>query len=113
MDNTSNLRPCKADGVTAIFHRWVETNDIYIKLNGTGYRCKDVVERVRKSVQESHVLVGDQDLIQVRTTKALVEYKNGEMHMVDAEKITFLDTWNLVDSVLASLHALNEEDSNG
>ena len=113
MDSINNLRPCKADGVTAIFHRWVETNDIYIKMNNVVYRQKDVVERVRKAVQDSHVLTGDQDLVQVRTTKALVEYKNGEMHMVDAEKITFLDTWNLVDEVLGWPTLFDEEDSNG
>jgi len=99
MASETSLRPCKADGVTAIFHRWVDKDDIYIKMNNVVYRQKDVAERIRTAVQESHVLTGDQDIVIVRATAALVEYPNGEMHTVDAEKITFLDTETLMSDV--------------
>lgn len=82
-------RPCEVDGVPALFHRWAEDDDPLLKLECL--RNGEAVGAAYK-LYKQHGIIGLEFSVNViRKTYALVEYKDGTVHMVAPELIRFVD----------------------
>ena len=89
----SEYRPCIVKRRRAIFHRWVEKEDLIFdfKLNvkaGTHIMLKD------SFLAEKYVPEGV-DVMKVKNTYGLVEYPSGKIILVEPTDIKFLDSEKL------------------
>lgn len=64
-------RPCEVDGVPALFHRWADADETLLTFNAS-HPCNSTTEVIRK-------------------TLALVEYRDGTVHLVQPELVHFTD----------------------
>ena len=81
-------RPCEVDGVPALFHRWAEDDETMLKLDVL--RRRDDAGRLYDQYKQ-HGIIGPEFSVQViRKTYALVEYRDGTVHMVAPELIRFV-----------------------
>lgn len=85
-------RPCLIKGEKAIFHKFVETEQLILIPN----RMQAKNKPSKYFTVEDNVIITDSCSIdKIKTVEALVEFENGDVTMVNIETIQFLDTGNL------------------
>lgn len=89
MDDLQN-RPCKVDGVPALFHRWIEEDSVLLKI-GAFVSMEDRRNLARAFYEDSIVPAGGTVTV-VRHTFALVEFEDGTIAKVKPEAIRFMIT---------------------
>lgn len=88
MDELKN-RPCEVDGRPALFHRWIEEDQVLLKL-GAITRPEGYKAALRLYHEDNIVLPGYGTEV-VTNTLALVEYRDGTIDKVDPLRIRFTD----------------------
>ena len=81
-------RPCKVDGLPALFHRWAEDDQALLNCNST---CQEDAEKMVQQFKAGMVAGPNFSTEVIRKTYALVEYRDGSVHMVAPELVTFTD----------------------
>lgn len=82
-------RPCEADGKPAMFHRWVEEDQVRLQVN---IFCReDEMRQLRQNMDRHGVVPPGCSCQTVRHTFALVEYLDGSVGKVAPELIQFTD----------------------
>lgn len=86
----SEYRPCLAEGNRAIFHKWIDYEETFLKLDCTitSTRFENI-----KDLYDLNVIPNNCNLIKVNTIAALVELEDGTMKKVDVESIRFIDSF--------------------
>jgi hypothetical protein len=86
----NEYRPCLAEGNRAIFHKWIDYEETFLKLDCTitSTRFENI-----KDLYDQNILPNNCNLIKVNTTAALVELEDGTMKKVDIESIRFVDSF--------------------
>lgn len=83
------LRPCLADGKSALFHRWADEDKGLLRINAfTRPEEQDILSR---RFREEGIVPHCCSMDALRTTTALVEYPDGSVGRVKPELIQFLD----------------------
>lgn len=88
MDEMQN-RPCEVDGRPALFHRWIEEDDMLFRA-GLPRRI-GAVKDFKQSLLHSGCLPESSQIEVIRHTLALVEYRDGTVDKVDPLRIRFTD----------------------
>ena len=83
------MRPCTVDGRPALFHRWAEEDKGVLKINI--FAKPDTVDAMLLNYNEKGVISNACDLTVMRTTFAIVEYPDGSVHKVPADRLRFTD----------------------
>lgn len=78
---------CLYDGHEALFHRWADVDNYAICVK-TFMRQEDIFS-LRYHLEETGVLPNTADLKIVHTVKAIIEFPDGSVAMVDPQKIKF------------------------
>lgn len=88
MDNSVVYRPCTVDGQNALFHRWVDKEDLFFNFDGVCEKGKlsEAVNSISSNVIPSGINVN-----KVKKTLAIVELEDGSVHEVRPTSIKFLD----------------------
>lgn len=84
-----HARPCKVDGVPALFHRWVERDEGLLKIDALIH--PEEMARIDKHYRTAGIIPPCCSMEVIRKTYALVEYRDGSVHMVAPELVTFTD----------------------
>lgn len=92
---SGEYRTCTVGGVKAIFHRWAEKEDMFIKTMGC-YRKQDLLEKLRKSIETCRVLTGGESIEKIRNTVAIVEFADGHIEEVNPVDVKFQDTYDII-----------------
>ncbi len=82
-------RPCEVDGISALFHRWTERDEALLKINT--YCNPEEMARINKHFRQTGILPAYGSAVVIRKLYALVEYRDGTVHMVDPELVHFTD----------------------
>lgn len=82
-------RPCLVDGDQAYFHRWVDSDEMSVRVNAfvNAAEMAQIEDRLRRCAPLPQIC----DTQILRRTFALVEYINGVVEMVHPERIQFID----------------------
>lgn len=90
MPGSAGLRPCRVDGVTGYFHRWIEKErGIYTIPASISREC---AKRFRKEIIQGNPIMTDLEFQKTGTDiYALFEACDGTIHEVPANKVVFLD----------------------
>ena len=84
-------RQCIVDGKKALFHRWVEKEDLLISFDC--YLKFDQMENIAKDFIKKGILPNGSSTKNVKNLVALVEFEDGTMAEVGALSIQFLDSY--------------------
>lgn len=85
----ADLRPCEVDGQACLFHRFVDENNVLIKVDG--FTRPEVETVLRARFEQNRVVPGGCSVETVRDTYALVEYPDGSLHKVAPLDVRFTD----------------------
>lgn len=87
----NNTRPCLAAGHSAMFHRWVEDEKALLKINV--FVSPEQQDGIVRRFREDGVIPSTCSVEKQRTSRALIEWLDGSVAMVDPETIRFLDRY--------------------
>jgi hypothetical protein len=82
-------RLCEVDGRPALFHRWVDEDKVLFKFDC--FVTEEDYRKIFSIFQEKGVIPKGCSAEKVRSTFALVEYRDGSVGKVDPALLTFLD----------------------
>lgn len=82
-------RPCKVDGVPALFHRWVEQDEVLMQVKA--FALPEEIARRNEHFRQNGLIAPECSVEVIRKTYALVEYRDGTVHMVAPELVQFTD----------------------
>ena len=82
-------RPCEVDGLSALFHRWVEEDRAILSIEVL-CRFDDQVSMHRRFLADGVIPPGCAVDV-LRETFALVEFRDGTVHKVKPEDVRFVD----------------------
>ena len=86
-------RPCLVNSEQAIFHQFVETEQLILIPDKLPLKHQPL----KHYTIEDHIIITNNCSVEkLKTIGALVEFKDGDVTMVDIESIRFLDTGNLL-----------------
>lgn len=91
-----DLRPCYVNGRRALFHTWVNDDQVFIM--EPMFMKREIVEEkqeyLNKQAQRGYLtyLATNATVHNARRTFGLVEYENGKMERVDPTLIQFTDS---------------------
>lgn len=88
----NEYRSCEVRGVKALFHRYVEDTEIYIKNELIHPAQEKRLEWLKSMIREDNIVPRGCDIEKINKTLALVEYGDGTVHKVDPTIVKFLDT---------------------
>lgn len=83
-------RPCKVKNRKGLFHTWITSDDVYVKINRLAK--SDMLGRIESQVRDNHIVSGPDEITTVTNTFALVEFEDGSVEKVRVEDIRFLDS---------------------
>lgn len=83
-------RLCQVDGRLAIFHRWVDDEKAILKINSFTRRDDPAIELLRQDFLTKHIIPNCCTLDKVKTTRALIEWSDGHVALVDVEFLQFV-----------------------
>jgi len=90
-------RLCLSSGVKAVFHRWVDREDLIIQFNGLMKASH--IDKVLKDYKEAGILPSGVTTRTVTNTFGLVEFEDGVIMEVEPTHIKFLDTDRLIKEI--------------
>lgn len=87
----AEYRPCLVYGDReALFHRWVEEDDIIVKLNARVQY--DMRKNLVRDIMKTNIYPHYADPVVVKRIVGLIEYCDGTIDMVEPKDIRFLDS---------------------
>lgn len=84
------LRRCVVDNKKAIFHRWMNCRDIYLKFDSI--LLKKEKDQIAEEFQRTHIVPNGAKVESVEYIRGLIEFQTGEVKMVEPKDIYFLDS---------------------
>lgn len=88
---TEAYRPCIVKSEKeALFHRWIFDEKALIHFKVA--MKPEMLEKYERVIQEKDIYPHYANIVPVKTTMGLVEYRDGSMDKVDPEDIRFLDS---------------------
>ncbi len=88
---STKYRPCLVYREReALFHRWVEEDDIIVKLN-TQIQY-DMRKNLVRDIMKTNIYPHYADPVVVKRIVGLIEYRDGTIDMVEPKDIRFLDS---------------------
>ena len=93
----SEYRPCLVDGKKALFHRFVEDNQLLLQFEGFIPMKGNYVQKTIERYKTDNILPSDVKPKIVKAIFALIELEDGTVKKVDIESIKFLDSGNLFE----------------
>ena len=85
---SEKLRPCYVDKRFGLFHRWVDKQDILVKI---GVRLPtSALKKYVENFENNGVIPPDCDAEKVINTYALVEFEDGHIEEIPPTTITFV-----------------------
>ena len=88
--HSAEYRQCTVNGKKALFHRWVEKDQLLIKFKGIFK--DDRVSKLLDKYKADGVLPACVDTERLSGLMALVEYEDGTMEEVSPMSVRFLDS---------------------
>ena len=86
----NEYRPCYVDGEKALFHRWKEVDQLYVKANVQ--MQLDKLEMVKKIfIDDTHAVPSSFDTFVIKNVLAIVEFEDGTISEVESKDIQFID----------------------
>jgi hypothetical protein len=82
-------RPCEVNGQVCLFHRFIEEDKAYLKINSLCRRSE--ADYMLEDYSVRGLIAPGAELKTARTCTALVEFPNGALKRVDPEAVRFLD----------------------
>ena len=95
--HSAEYRQCTIDGKRALFHRWVEKDELLLNFNT--FVKPDRMVKFTETYKENGYLPNGVELERIRTLVALVEFEDGTMKEVEALSVRFLDGREKFDTV--------------
>ena len=86
---THELRPCYANNRKALFHRWIDKEQLIIKFSE--YLYKDTIMDIYREYRQSGLLPNSCKTEKITMSFAIVEYEDGTVAEVEPLKIRFAD----------------------
>ncbi len=89
------LRPCLANGKKAFFHRWVESEELFISIDlSLPYEERMIVDKMlcERLRSGERLLPPDTKVNTQKRLYALVEYENGKCELENIQNVRFLDS---------------------
>ena len=84
------LRPCMANGVIALFHKWITDEKAVLVFNSMiPYGTKELYA---KKFYKNGVIPNGCEIKKITRNLALVEFEDGTVERIDPEDIEFLDS---------------------
>lgn len=87
-----NLRQCYANNRKALFHKWIDIDEVLVKLNGC-VRPNDL-RKINENIDTiitNNVYSSNFNTEVIKRTYAIVEYEDGTIDYVDPKSIRFID----------------------
>lgn len=85
----NELRPCIVNGQKALFHTWVETENVILKFNGLA--TAETIQKAKKEFFRGGVISSEFSPEKIKAVVALVEYEDGQMDEVRPIAVRFVD----------------------
>lgn len=83
-----HARPCEVDGRPALFHRWIEEDDVLLRVP---LRLSvPQLEKVIGAYRTSRIVPDNCEITVAHHTFALVEYRDGTIDKVAPEHVRFI-----------------------
>ncbi len=87
--HSAEYRQCTVDGKRALFHRWVEKDQLLIQMDGIFK--EDRIMKLTEKYKKHGVLPACAKGEKLKVIVALVEFEDGAMAEVEALSVRFLD----------------------
>lgn len=87
---TAEYRPCYVNDKKALFHRWIDKEEVLLKIKNC-FVDDSRIEEIENLYREKGVLPPVADVEKVKTTLAIVEYEDGTIDEVRPQQIKFAD----------------------
>lgn len=84
------LRPCMANGVIALFHKWITDEKVFLVFDSP--IPYDTKEKIINKFNESDVIPNCCDIEKAMQNFALVEFEDGTIEKIAPENVEFLDS---------------------
>lgn len=85
----ASLRPCVVNGEKALFHKWVEKEDVILKLDGL--QTPEEVRLIRKEFSRTGCISPYFTTEKIKSVCAVVEYEGGRVGEAKPSDVRFLD----------------------
>lgn len=87
-----NLRQCYANNRKALFHKWVENDEVLLKINGiVRLNVLKELNEHRNELISNNVYSSNCTPEVIKRTYALVEFEDGTLDYIDPKSIRFID----------------------
>ena len=87
-----NTRQCYANNKKALFHKWIDIDEVLVKLNGC--ISPNELRRINENIDTiitNNVYSSNFNTEVIKRTYAIVEYEDGTVDYVDPKSIRFID----------------------
>jgi len=95
--HSAEYRQCTVDGKRALFHRWVEKDQLLIQMDGIFK--EDRITKVVETYKKYGILPACAKGEKLKVIVALVEFEDGTMAEVEALSVRFLDSHGKFDEL--------------
>lgn len=86
---TAEYRPCYVNEKKALFHRWIDKDEVLIKFST--FLSEDDIAEMLEIYRTKSILPSNAGVEKVKTTFAIVEYEDGTIDEVRPQQIRFAD----------------------
>lgn len=89
-----DYRPCLVEGRDALFHRWVEIEQLILKCD---YRIRsEQLHILKESYEATGIAPYGLRTEKIKSVAAIVEFEDGTVAEIEPKKIQFLDTGSIM-----------------
>lgn len=90
---SGEYRPCFVNGENALFHKWIEKENVILQSNYVVRSGRLVT--IREEYDKIKIVPSGFTAVKLGETYAIVEFENGLINLVDPRDVKFLDSGNL------------------
>lgn len=87
---TTEYRPCYVNDKKALFHRWIDKEEVALQFNGF-LLSTDEIAAALEDYRTKGILPHNANIEKIKTTLAIVEYEDGIIDEVRPQQIRFAD----------------------